>query len=297
MTEDRIRELPYKTAVYTAALLLAACLSAAAMAVPARAEEGFAADGLVTYGSFIGNSFQAPFHYRDAYFRESTVIYSDSLSTMSMCLAMSAFASKETEDYSLKSVNLRALPEQCGFDMDSFMLNRAFSEKPGTDTKGVGAEAVINLAAGMIDEGTRISDRFLLGTDTVYAYCFECPQGTVKSLDPQNVRYRNIFSIVNQGDAVTKLAPTMPSKQFGFTHYGIVLYIPCITAGSEERYREDEKKMLRYYSQLEGTEDYPPGQFRMKKIFVKKHPERKRRLYRRISGGAEGTVQASVQRA
>ena len=325
-------------------LLLAVCMLVICLAKPAWAEQ---VDGLVTYGSFIGDNFQAPFHYRDDYFQGSATEYSDSLSTMSMCLSLSAFASKETDDYSLKYKNLYSLLEQCGFDMDSFALNRSFTEKPGMDTIGIGAAskkivdengdpcwliacairglgyesewagnftmgaanehegfedaarqvisflrryagdnpqisgsvklwitgysraaAVANLAAGMIDEGTHISDSFSLGTDTVYAYCFECPQGTLADLNPQNPRYLNIFSIVNQGDAVPKLAPTMPVEQFGFTHYGIVLYLPCVVSDSEEKYREDEKKMLRYYNQLGGTESYPRGQFRMKKLSI-----------------------------
>ena len=62
-------------------LLLAVCMLVICLAKPAWAEQ---VDGLVTYGSFIGDNFQAPFHYRDDYFQGSATEYSDSLSTMSM---------------------------------------------------------------------------------------------------------------------------------------------------------------------------------------------------------------------
>ena len=303
--------------------------------------------GSVTYGSFIGNGFKAPFYYSDDYFKGSTAAYSDSLSTMSMCLSLSAFAAKGT-DYRNKAENLYSLLEQCGFDMGTFKVNDAFTQKPGPDTIGAGAAgkiitdengkpcwliacairglgyetewagnftmgekdehqgfqdaahkvisflqeysesnpqisgnvklwitgfsraaAVTNLTAAMLDEGMQISSRFTLGTDTVYAYCFESPQGTLISLDPHNARYQNIFSIVNQGDFVPELAPTMPSAQYGFTHYGTVLYLPYASASNHHENKTNSvKKMLRYYDQLEGTKDYPPGAFQMKQLSI-----------------------------
>ena len=321
-------------------LLTAAALLLAPL--PAKAESG-----MFTYGSFIGDNFKAPFYYDDAYFREPSTKYTDSLATMSMCLALSAFASKGTDDYAKKSENLRSLLMQCGFDEDSFAVNQGFMEKPGMDTIGVGAAAkqitdengeegwliacavrghgyqsewasnftigtegehqgfenaarqvvaflqdyaeanpqisgnvklwmagysraaaTVNLAAAMIDEGERISDRFALGTDSVYAYCFECPQGSLMSLDAENSRYRNIFCIINPADLVTKVAPTLPAGTFGFDRYGIYMHLPSVLYDGTTRYHEKREKMLEYYNRLEGTEKYQPEEFQMKKISV-----------------------------
>ena len=306
-----------------------------------------AVSGTFTYGSFIGSNFQAPFHYDDAYFREPSAKYTDSLATMSMCLALSAFASKGTDNYTRKSENLQDLLKQCGFDETTFTVNQGFREKPEMDSIGVGAAckkitdengedcwliacavrghgyqsewasnftigqqgehqgfenaarqvvaflqdfaeahpqiegnvklwmtgysraaAAVNLAAAMIDEGAKISERFELGTDSVYAYCFECPQGTLIDLDSQNSRYRNIFSIVNPADLVTKVAPTLPTETFGFDRYGICMYLPCVLYDGKAAFLEKQKKMLEYYNRLEGTAEHQPAEFQMKKISV-----------------------------
>ena len=323
--------------------LIAICMLLLGSAVPAKG----ASSGKFTYGSFIGDNFKAQFYYDDAYFLEPSTKYSDSLATMSMCLALSAFASKETEDYARKSENLQDLLMQCGFDEDSFTVNRGFLEKPEMDSIGVGAAckritdengedcwliacavrglgyqaewasnftmggqgehqgfenaarqvvaflqdfaqanpqmegnvklwmagysraaATVNLAAAMIDEGAQISDRFTLGTDSVYAYCFECPQGTLLSLDAENSRYRNIFAVVNPADPVTKVAPTLPAEAFGFDRYGICMYLPCVLYDGRVSFREKREKMLEYYNRLEGTADYQPQEFQMKKFSV-----------------------------
>ena len=323
------------------------CLTLAASLLLAPLPAQAAQSGTFTYGSFIGSNFQATFYYDDAYFREPSTKYTDSLATMSMCLALSAFASKGTDDYTKKSENLKALLTQCGFEEDTFAVNQGYMEKPGMDTIGVGAAAkkikdengedcwliacavrghgyqsewasnftigeegehqgfesaarqvisfletyaqehpqisgnvklwmagysraaaTVNLAAAMIDEGEKISDRFTLGTDSVYAYCFECPQGSLISLDAENSRYRNIFSIVNPADVVTKVAPTLPFDGFGFDRYGISKFLPSVMYDGLTRYEEQHEKMLEYYNQLGGTKDYQPEEFQMKKISV-----------------------------
>lgn len=302
--------------------------------------------GLFTYSSFIGDGFRAPFFYEDAYFRNPSTEYSDSLSTMSLCLALSAFASDANTDYDHGADNLRALLDQCHFDMDSFAVNEWFLKKPETDSIGVGAAsrcikdekgedcwliacavrglgyerewagnftlgvegehngfetaalqiisflqeyaqdrpqlsgnvklwitgfsrgaASANLAAAMIDDGAFISSRFSLGIDSVYAYCFECPQGTLVELNDDS-KYGNIFSVINQDDAVIRVAPTNPMNQFGFTRYGVSKYLPSLIDDEEQAFLEKQNKMLTYYEQLDGTEDYPLGQFQMKKISV-----------------------------
>ena len=96
---------------------------------------GGSVSGLFTYSSFIGDGFQAPFYYEDACFRTPSTEYSDSLAAMSMCLVLSAFADGSSTDYGQKSDNLKALLEQCGFDMGSFAVNEWFLKKPETDSK------------------------------------------------------------------------------------------------------------------------------------------------------------------
>ena len=82
------------------------------------------------------------------------------------------------------------------------------------------ASAVANLTAAMLDDTLSCGGRSFLKT-SLFAYCFEVPACTVdKNVDSD--RYSNIFNIINPIDPVPRVAPF----QWGFTRYGINLYLP-----------------------------------------------------------------------
>ncbi len=114
-------------------ILAAACMILLGSTVPTWC----AVSGTFTYGSFIRSNFQAPFYYDDAYFLEPSTKYADSLATMSMCLALSAFASKGTNDYTQKSENLQALLAQCGFALVTKVAPTMPSDTFGFDRYGI----------------------------------------------------------------------------------------------------------------------------------------------------------------
>ena len=88
------------------------------------------------------NDYSATFYYDDDYFTNSSYIYNPSLSTMSMCLAMSAFGSSSVgNDYTKKSKNANDLLTKCGFTnykTNSYLIGGFDNEnKPTTDSIGV----------------------------------------------------------------------------------------------------------------------------------------------------------------
>jgi len=87
-------------------------------------------------GALEDKDSEATFYYSDEYFYGSSYVRNNSLATMSLCLAMSAFASKEKSvPYAEKSRNARDLLEKIGF-LD-FEVNEFYTKKPETNTIGV----------------------------------------------------------------------------------------------------------------------------------------------------------------
>ncbi|MCM1507891.1 MAG: leucine-rich repeat protein [Ruminococcus flavefaciens] len=77
-------------------------------------------------------------YYSDDYFADSSYNYNANLSTMSLCLELSAYGSNETDDYTLKSQNARELlVGKNGLGFENFEANDVFKQKEGTDTIGV----------------------------------------------------------------------------------------------------------------------------------------------------------------
>ena len=101
------------------------------------------AEGYFSYPSFGGEDYEAPFFYDDDYFTKSSYEYQDSLATMTLAMAQSAFGSTKSdndeEGYKTKSQNLEKLLKDCGFPDENYETNQAFREKPTTDSIGVGA--------------------------------------------------------------------------------------------------------------------------------------------------------------
>ena len=62
-----------------------------------------------------GRDYSATYYYSDSYFQESSYTYNEHLATMSLCLALSAFGSNETDDYTLKMKNAEELFYNIGF--------------------------------------------------------------------------------------------------------------------------------------------------------------------------------------
>lgn len=92
--------------------------------------------GKFKYASGSSSDYETTYYYDDSYFSNDSYVYNASLSTMSLCLAMSAFGSNEKE-YLYKSDNVKDLLEQIGFT--NFDTNYWFKVKPTEDSIGVAA--------------------------------------------------------------------------------------------------------------------------------------------------------------
>ncbi len=78
-------------------------------------------------------------YYTNDYFSKSSYIYDQSLSTMTLSLAFSAFGSAlgGEEDYSNKSSNAKALLSKIGMEEENIEVNEDFTVKPTMDSIGV----------------------------------------------------------------------------------------------------------------------------------------------------------------
>lgn len=312
---------------------------------PAQAAVPQKRTGTFYYSSLEMQDYPATYFYSDGYFASSAYAYQDSLATMSMCLAMSAFNSYRTAEgesgYPEKSRNLRALLTECGFPAEHFATNEGYLVRPTEDTIGIGASyktvtlngetstllavairggnyeiewasnftlgtegdhqgfaqardqvlaflkdyisqqnltgriklwitgysrgaVTANMTAAVLDRGYSLGENIQLAPEDLYAYCFECPQGTVAD-DRNDAIYGNIFNIVNPADFVTKVAPL----QYGFGRYGVDRMLPTSrTYGSE--YARLQDAMLMHYNALPSTKAYAVDDFQMKRLDIRK---------------------------
>ncbi len=107
------------------------------------------------------------------------------------------------------------------------------------------AAAVANVTGHLVNEGIAAGELpASLGTGAVYTYCFECP-ATVVPKEPVAAD-ANIFSVVNDLDIVTRLAP----REWGYDRYGITLRLPSWEA--TEKYSEYRKAMTDYFKSFTG---------------------------------------------
>lgn len=88
-----------------------------------------------SFASGEKHDFTAEFYYKDAYFIKPASEYNDSLATASLCFAMSAFASNETDDYDLKAQNAVDFLKKTGFR--DIQANEDFHTMPMEDSMGV----------------------------------------------------------------------------------------------------------------------------------------------------------------
>lgn len=80
----------------------------------------------------VDNDCSATYYYADEYFYDTSMQYNQSLATMSLCLAMSAFGSKDVTSYESKSNNVKNLMEELMFT--DFQTTDSFKTKPSTDS-------------------------------------------------------------------------------------------------------------------------------------------------------------------
>lgn len=123
------------------------------------------------------------------------------------------------------------------------------------------AAATANLVSGAIDQGYKLGDSIEYSSSDVYAYCFEAPQGALKSEVDGKQSYYNIHNIINLNDPVPMVAPSA----LGFSRYGKDYYLPT-KATMPNEYDEYLKKMLAVYQTMDNTSEYTVDNFQMKKI-------------------------------
>ncbi|MBQ9346604.1 MAG: S-layer homology domain-containing protein [Oscillibacter sp.] len=85
------------------------------------------------------HDYSAVCYYTDQYFADSAYTYNQSLATMTMSLAMSAFASEDQPRYADKSANVRALLKSIGVRDADVGTNQWFTVRPETDSIAVAA--------------------------------------------------------------------------------------------------------------------------------------------------------------
>lgn len=97
--------------------------------------------------------------------------------------------------------------------------------------------AVANILASLYD-----SEKENNGC-SVYAYTFASP-ATADISNDDNVKYSNIFNIINPYDIV----PTIPPSQWGFSRFGVDLYFPMY-----DEQNELFSKVSSYYTDITGV--------------------------------------------
>lgn len=133
------------------------------------------------------------------------------------------------------------------------------------------AAATTNLVAASLDNGYLEDLGISIKPDDIYAFCFECPQGALKSDATSNTnkyKFRNITCIINPVDVVTKVAPTEPASGFSFFRYGRQKYLPTSLTEGVTDYNYYKGKMLEYYNEMLSTDGYIVDDFQMKKVLV-----------------------------
>ncbi len=102
--------------------------------------------------------------------------------------------------------------------------------------------AVTNLAAAKLDTDLSLPYKH----ENIYAFCFECPQGTVTpTLLAKDAAFENITNVVNPKDVVTKVA--MRSGSWGFRRYGHDYHLPDAMNTSSKTYALEKERMINQY--------------------------------------------------
>ena len=110
------------------------------------------------------------------------------------------------------------------------------------------AGATTNLLAKRLDEAALNGSISHIVPENIFAYGFEVPMGAVNDVTTKYQGYTltdNIFSIVNESDFVTKVAPAA----YGFRRYGKTVYVPQNSTATEN------SDMCRYFSEYFSTKN------------------------------------------
>ena len=94
-------------------------------------------DGLKKISFTYGGGDKADCYFSNDYFAESSYEYNQSLGTMSLAFAMSAFGNDSEPDYANKSINAKELLMDIGVSETNIETNDWFTVKPTTDSIGV----------------------------------------------------------------------------------------------------------------------------------------------------------------
>ncbi len=284
------------------------------------------------YSSGTALDYDGYCYYTDDYFLADATEYNPSLSTCSLALAMSSFASNEGDksDYSNKSKNTLDFMNKTGFS--NIYVNEYFKKKPETDSFGVvigkkklddytllciglrganyqqewasnvtvgdgsttlyhqgfkdgsdillnelnyyietynvegkikiwsagfsRASAINNITMGRIDKAIYLGESILpnsvnLKKEDIYAYCFEVPKGAnfKEDISPKNPIYNNIHNILNVNEPV----PQVPMAGFGFTRYGVDVYLP--NPLNDDNYQANLAKIKQLYNSTSNAKD------------------------------------------
>lgn len=108
------------------------------------------------------------------------------------------------------------------------------------------AAATSNIAAQRLNEWAKQGGVKGLSTDGIYAYCFECPQGARTTSTKYEEVYGNIHNIVNDFDAVAKVAPK--DILWNYNRYGISYQIP--SPGLYPFFSVKSTEMLNHYTDI-----------------------------------------------
>ncbi len=156
----------------------------------------------------------------------------------------SAYGAEWASNITLGSGNGEAVGFSDGADQVMDGIN-AYIEKYNIDTdKAIfwltghsRSAAVANLAS------KRLTD--LYGAEDVFAYCFAVPKAGVQSQTTAGNTYTNIHNIINRSD----LVPLVGTDEMGFIRYGIDVYMPSHSVGTDA-YEEQKAKMLPQLAKL-----------------------------------------------
>lgn len=111
--------------------------------------------------------------------------------------------------------------------------------------------ATANLVAADLTGGEHNLKNVSFGKKDLFAYCFETPQGTITSREPNSSKYNNIWNVINKNDPVPKVA----MSDLDFRRYGQDHFLPDQLNDGDE-YLDKKNNMLTEYFKLESVDDY-----------------------------------------
>lgn len=109
--------------------------------------------------------------------------------------------------------------------------------------------ATANLAAGDLINRKHVLNNVTFEKKDLFAYCFETPQGTITSREPQSSIYKGIWNVINRNDVVTKVA----MSDLEFRRYGQDYVLP--SQSTDKQYWTKKDKMEEQYYQIASVED------------------------------------------